>query len=147
MYNHVLLKSLNLLWKSDTMLSKPRIYILNSTHLINSIKHEHSWKILYVATLTCTKSRLRTCTIFEACIAVLGIQDIFHFTSRDIGYCVQYFGQIQGYWIFRKINYGDICQFIRDTASLLQLGTPLYKSHLLINETKHIQMYDEKYFF
>ena len=56
----------------------------------------------------------------EACIGVLGIQDICHFTSRDIGYyrdmgyLVQYFRYFQGYWKFRKINYGDICQFIRD---------------------------------
>ena len=35
--------------------------------------------------------------IDEACIGVLGIQDICHFTSRDMGYCVQYFGQFQGY--------------------------------------------------
>ena len=27
-----------------------------------------------------------------------------------MGNCVQYFGYFQGYWIFRKINYGDICQ-------------------------------------
>ena len=57
-------------------------------------------------------------------IGVLGIQDICHFTSRDIGYypftsrymgyCVQYFRYFQGYWIFRKIDYRDICQFIRD---------------------------------
>ena len=45
--------------------------------------------------------------ICEACIGVLGIQDICHFTSRDIGYfpftsrdigyCIQYFGQFEGY--------------------------------------------------
>ena len=31
-----------------------------------------------------------------------------------MGYLVQYFRYFQGYWKFRKINYGDICQFIRD---------------------------------
>ena len=45
----------------------------------------------------------------EACFGVLGIQhichailileikDIINFTSRDIGYCFQYFGYSQGY--------------------------------------------------
>ena len=28
----------------------------------------------------------------EACIGVLGIQDTFHFTSRDMGYYVQFQG-------------------------------------------------------
>ena len=42
---------------------------------------------------------------YEACIGVLGIQDICHFTSRDIGYYPFYF---QGYGIlvtFRDIEY------------------------------------------
>ena len=38
--------------------------------------------------------------ISEACIGVLGIQDICHFTSRDIGYYPFYF---QGYGILRSI--------------------------------------------
>ena len=37
---------------------------------------------------------------FEACIGVLGIQDICHFTSRDIGYYPFYF---QGYGILGSI--------------------------------------------
>ena len=36
----------------------------------------------------------------EACIGVLGIQDICHFTSRDIGYSSFYF---QGYGILCSI--------------------------------------------
>ena len=40
---------LNLLQKRDKMLSKPRIYLFSQTHLINSIKHEHSCKILYIS--------------------------------------------------------------------------------------------------
>ena len=36
----------------------------------------------------------------EACIGVLGIQDICHFTSRDIGYFPFYF---QGYGILCSI--------------------------------------------
>ena len=39
-------------------------------------------------------------THFEACIGVLGIQDICHFTSRDIGYYPFYF---QGYGILGSI--------------------------------------------
>ena len=38
--------------------------------------------------------------ITEACIGVLVIQDICHFTSRDIGYCPFYF---QGYGILCSI--------------------------------------------
>ena len=38
--------------------------------------------------------------IIEACIGVLGIQDICHFTSRDIGYFQFYF---QGYGILCSI--------------------------------------------
>ena len=37
----------------------------------------------------------------EACIGVLGIQDICHFTSRDIGYFPFYF---QGYGILCSIS-------------------------------------------
>ena len=66
-------------------------------------------------------------SIRETCIGVLGIHNICHFTSRDIvytihftsrdmEYCVQYFGYFQEYWVFRKIKYGPICQFIRDTC-------------------------------
>ena len=39
-----------------------------------------------------------------------------HFSSRDMGYCVQYFVYFQGYYVFRKITYGDVCHFIRDTC-------------------------------
>ena len=42
----------------------------------------------------------RSITIDEACIGVLGIQDICHFTSRDIGYNPFYF---QGYGILGSI--------------------------------------------
>ena len=41
-----------------------------------------------------------------------------------MGYCVQSFGYFQGYWIFWKINYGDICQFIRDARLFTLRGTP-----------------------
>ena len=41
-----------------------------------------------------------TWSIYEACIGVLGIQDIFHFTSRDTGYNPFYF---QGYGILGSI--------------------------------------------
>ena len=37
--------------------------------------------------------------IYEACIGVLGIQDICHFTSRDIGYFPFYFQDtLYGIW-------------------------------------------------
>ena len=47
----------------------------------------------------------------EACIGVLGIQDICHFTSRDIGYyqcyfqgyCVQYCRYFQGYQLINQL--------------------------------------------
>ena len=45
---HALLDLLNLLRKKDKMLGKPGILSLFPTRLINSIKHEHSCKILYI---------------------------------------------------------------------------------------------------
>ena len=44
--------------------------------------------------------RARVCVTYEACIGVLGIQDICHFTSRDTGYNPFYF---QGYGILGSI--------------------------------------------
>ena len=36
------------------------------------------------------------------------------------------FVYFQGYWIFRKLNYGDICKFIRDTClfTTWDIGNP-----------------------
>ena len=79
----------------------------------------------------------------EACIGVLGIQDICHFTSRDIGYYPFYF---QGYGILcsiffvtsRDIDYsGNLIMgiFIRDTCLFTSrdigylVPPPLYKPH------------------
>ena len=42
----------------------------------------------------------KTISIGEVCIEVLGIQDICHFTSRDIGYYPSHF---QGYGILGSI--------------------------------------------
>ena len=42
----------------------------------------------------------------EACIGVIGIQDICHFTSRDIGYYPFYF---QGYRILCSISGIEMC--------------------------------------
>ena len=44
---HLSLKLLNSFRKRDKMLDKPRIYLFSTTCLKNSIKHEHSCKILY----------------------------------------------------------------------------------------------------
>ena len=49
----VLLNLLNKLRKRDKLLGKPSILALFSTHLINSINHDHSYKILYVANNDC----------------------------------------------------------------------------------------------
>ena len=46
--------------------------------------------------MTRNNPNLDLVNINEACIGVLGIQDICHFTSRDIGYYPIYF---QGYRI------------------------------------------------
>ena len=45
----------------------------------------------------------------EACIGVIGIQDICHFTSRDIGYYPFYF---QGYRILCSIS-GILCFLLK----------------------------------
>ena len=44
------------------------------------------------------------------------ILNTIHFTSRDMGYCVQYCVYFKIYWIFKNINYGDVCQFVRDAC-------------------------------
>ena len=47
----VLLNLLNSLRKRDKMLGKPRILSFSPTRSINSIKHEHSCKILYLSNI------------------------------------------------------------------------------------------------
>ena len=51
-----------------------------------------------------------TQAILEACIGVIGIQDICHFTSRDIGYYPFYF---QGYRILCSIS-GILCFLLKN---------------------------------
>ena len=59
---------------------------------------------------------------------LLGIQDICNFTSRDMGYCVQYIVTFRdnGY-LEKNDNYGDVCHFIRDTCQFTSrdIGNPL----------------------
>ena len=80
----------------------------------------------------------------EACIGVLGMQDICHFTSRDIGYCPSNF---QGYGILcsifsllsgiSKIEETELWGYLPVYKGYLPvyfqgygiLGTPLYKPH------------------
>ena len=45
----VILNLLNLSRKRDKMLLKPHILSLSPTRLMNSIKHEHACRILYVS--------------------------------------------------------------------------------------------------
>ena len=52
--------------------------------------------------------------------------------SQEFGISCSIFCYIQGYWIFWKINYVDICQFIRNTCMFTSkgygiFGSPLYK--------------------
>ena len=63
-------------------------YMLLKLHDLRTLSPENAFAI------TCYESRITT--VNEACIGVLGIQDICHFTSRDIGYYPFYF---QGYGI------------------------------------------------
>ena len=53
--------------------------------------------------------RVFLCPISEACMGVLGIQDICHFTSRDIGYFPFYF---QGYGILCLILFGLLSRIL-----------------------------------
>ena len=46
--------------------------------------------------------------IDEACLRVLGIQDICHFTSRDMGYYSFYFQWIWDTVYNTFVNFGDI---------------------------------------
>ena len=59
-----------------------------------------SWKSTALCELQFEIMKRPVSTSNEACIGVLGIQDICHFTSRDIGYYPFYF---QGYGILGSI--------------------------------------------
>ena len=47
----------------------------------------------------------------------------FYFQGYGI-LCSIFFVNFQGYWIFRKTNYRDICQFILDCLGVWDIGTP-----------------------
>ena len=63
---------------------------------------------------------------FEACKRVLGIQDICHFTSRDIGYDQFYF---QGYRILCSI-FWLLSGTLNIQESLLWGYLPVYKGYM-----------------
>ena len=65
-------------------------------------------------------------TVNEACIGVLGIQDICHFTSRDIRYFPFYF---QGYGILCSI-FGLLSGILIILENLLWGYWPVYKGYL-----------------
>ena len=56
------------------MLDKPRILSLSPTRLINSIKHEHSCKILYLLSLLLSVGVL---CLFLVCCAVFSVLSSF----------------------------------------------------------------------
>ena len=72
----------------------------------------------------------------EACIGVLGIQDICHFTSRDIGYFPFYF---QGYRILCSIS-GILLIFLLIYKYRVEIPIILIKNHFKIS-TKEEQLY------
>ena len=49
-------------------------------------------------TFLCLWAHLKFTTLYEACNGVLRMQDICYFTSRGMGYYVQYFCQLSGIW-------------------------------------------------
>ena len=61
------------------------VILTDDSHEISLFSKIMKYFIIFVVCCSC-----------EACIGVLGIQDICHFTSRDIGYFPFYF---QGYGI------------------------------------------------
>ena len=75
---------------------QPFTYVLFCSK-VGIIKNE----ILFFGFYRCVNSgKIKFHSYIEACIGVLGIQDICHFTSRDIGYYPFYF---QGYGILCSI--------------------------------------------
>ena len=68
-------------WKNE------KVFTINN----KTVSHKNVIKVTVLNLIT------THALINEACIGVLGIQDICHFTSRDIGYYQFYF---QGYGIF-----------------------------------------------
>ena len=73
----------------------------------------------------------------EACIWVLGIQDICHFTSRDIGYFPFYF---QGYGILRSTS-GILLFFLHNIQIQSRNTTNINKNHFKISTNKEEQLY------
>ena len=65
-------------------------------------------------------------SLSEACIGVLGIQDICHFTSRDIGYYPFYF---QGYGILGSI-FSLLSGILKNYKNSLWGYLPIYKGLL-----------------
>ena len=74
---------------------------INALPLIQQF-FNHVWVLFSVQRIKCHAQGHNTVppVSLEACIGVLGIQDICHFTSRDIGYYPSYF---QGYGILGSI--------------------------------------------
>ena len=66
------------------------------------------YSVLFILSLHLPKLPFKTCftslahldftSLYEACNGVLRMQDICYFTSRDMGYYVQYFCQLSGIW-------------------------------------------------
>ena len=74
--------------------------------------------------------------IYVACVGALGIQDICHFTSRDIGYFPFYF---QGYGILRSIS--GILVFFLQNIKIQRRNTNNINKNRLKFSTKGEQLY------
>ena len=72
----------------------------NLNFVCNKFRYDTFQKVNDKGADQTARMRRLVCTFNEACIGVLGIQDICHFTSRDIGYYPFYF---QGYGILGSI--------------------------------------------
>ena len=57
----------------------------------------HLLKLIFKTCFT-SLAHLNLTTSYEACNGFLRMQDICFFTSRDMGYYVQYFCQLSGIW-------------------------------------------------
>ena len=93
------------------------------------------WNVSVLCSKTETLCFVIAC-VYEACIGVLGIQDICHFTSRDIGYFSFYF---QGYGILCSIS--GILLFFHQNIQIQSRNTNnINKNHFRFS-TKEEKLY------
>ena len=110
------------------MLGKPRIYLVSSTRLINSIKHEHSCKILYL----CPDNVYMHAFLNQILYLRNIVNDNDNVVERKYFTCPSRESN-PGRWVYRQILY---------RVALKANSLTLYneKSHTFKNEVKAVEV-------